>query len=63
VAFQIPELDFWYHTKFGGYNLLCSDPIEAKKELHRLLTNHPEYRVNKNEGKRGAPFKRGVVVR
>jgi hypothetical protein len=43
--------------------LLNADPVIARRELERLLREHPEYRINPHEGKRGAPFHRGVIVR
>lgn len=44
-------------------DVLDADPGVARRALARLLRAHPEYCINPNEGKRGAPFKRGVVVR
>lgn len=44
--------------------LASSDRDVAKRELLRLLKDHPEYKINPNEGKKGlANRTRGVIVR
>ena len=43
--------------------LLSTDRDVARREIERLLRDRPEYKINPNEGKRGAHLARGVIVR
>lgn len=67
VAYQIPEMDFWFHCRRPGdpeghgYDLMCPDSDIARKEFLRLIKDHPEYKVNRHEGRRRAVDR--IIVR
>ena len=64
VAFQMPSTDYWFWV-FKYPELGASDPDIARKAWRKFLQSDEgkPYLINPHEGKQGAPFTRGVIVR
>lgn len=64
VAFQMPELDYWYWV-YRNPDLGASDAVIAKKAWEKFLRTDEgrPYLINPNEGKKMPNAPRGIIVR
>ena len=56
---ELAQKAYMRRPKYPG--LVSDDPLEAAKEMRRLLRDHPEYKINPTEGRRMPTD--GVIVR
>lgn len=63
VAFNCPEMDYWYHTTFTDPELGASDPVIARNAWRKFLRTEigRKYLLNPTEGKRMPAT--GIIIR
>jgi hypothetical protein len=64
LSFRVPAVDYWHLVRVNP-DLGATDPVIAGLAWRKFLNTEQgeKYKINPHEGKRGAPFKRGVIIR